>query len=296
MVELERTLSSSHGRLVAVVVVRRSFPSPEALTSSFRFDPSVFVLRPCYILRLDRLSRGCPDAEESRRSLTTGRYTCYPIVERRMTTSASISIGVGFDTARTDIMSRSCARICNRPPWRSPSPSRPRAMPNSARHSSSSKRNMETVHFSHTYRCRGSICRQPGTVPPGLALRENPLRRPAQAKSGLPQRAHFPKRKADAVESHACARFAMVEQPAPTPETPPEFAQLRESPPPWRARSSRPPAWSTSSTIVWPASFPNWRWWCPSVGGLGAAVARRSTPARPRSPPPSCPRSWPSRT
>jgi transposase len=39
---------------------------------------------------------------------------------------------------------------------------------------------------------------------------------------------HFPKRKADAVESLACARFAIVEQPAPTPETPPRFAQLRE--------------------------------------------------------------------
>jgi transposase len=39
---------------------------------------------------------------------------------------------------------------------------------------------------------------------------------------------HFPKRKADAVESLACARFAIVERPAPTPETPKEFARLRE--------------------------------------------------------------------
>jgi transposase len=39
---------------------------------------------------------------------------------------------------------------------------------------------------------------------------------------------HFPKRKADAVDAQACARFAIVEAPAPTPETPPEFAQLRE--------------------------------------------------------------------
>jgi transposase len=39
---------------------------------------------------------------------------------------------------------------------------------------------------------------------------------------------HFPKRKADAVDSLACARFAIVEQPAPTPETPPGFARLRE--------------------------------------------------------------------
>jgi transposase len=39
---------------------------------------------------------------------------------------------------------------------------------------------------------------------------------------------HSPKRKADPVESLACARFALVERPAPTPETPPAFAQLRE--------------------------------------------------------------------
>ncbi len=39
---------------------------------------------------------------------------------------------------------------------------------------------------------------------------------------------HFPKRKADAVESHACARFAMVERPQETQETPAEFLQLRE--------------------------------------------------------------------
>jgi transposase len=39
---------------------------------------------------------------------------------------------------------------------------------------------------------------------------------------------HFPKRKADAVESLACARFAIVEQPAATPATPPRWAQLRE--------------------------------------------------------------------
>jgi transposase len=39
---------------------------------------------------------------------------------------------------------------------------------------------------------------------------------------------HFPKRKADAVEAAACARFAIVEHPDPTPETPPAWAQLRE--------------------------------------------------------------------
>lgn len=39
---------------------------------------------------------------------------------------------------------------------------------------------------------------------------------------------HFPKRKADAVESLACARFAVVERPKETFETPSEFLQLRE--------------------------------------------------------------------
>lgn len=40
--------------------------------------------------------------------------------------------------------------------------------------------------------------------------------------------AHYPKRKADDVESLACARFAVVERPAETPRVPEEFLQLRE--------------------------------------------------------------------
>jgi transposase len=39
---------------------------------------------------------------------------------------------------------------------------------------------------------------------------------------------HFPKRKADAVDSQACARFAIVECPKETPQCPVEFLQLRE--------------------------------------------------------------------
>ena len=39
---------------------------------------------------------------------------------------------------------------------------------------------------------------------------------------------HFPKRKADPVESHACARFAIVEQPSETPVVSREFLELRE--------------------------------------------------------------------
>src|SRR5579872_3944790 len=40
--------------------------------------------------------------------------------------------------------------------------------------------------------------------------------------------AHFPKRKADPVDSLACARFAIVERPAETPATPAEFIPLRD--------------------------------------------------------------------
>ena len=40
---------------------------------------------------------------------------------------------------------------------------------------------------------------------------------------------HFNKRKADPVESLACARFAIVERPAATPHNPPQFQQLRDA-------------------------------------------------------------------
>lgn len=40
--------------------------------------------------------------------------------------------------------------------------------------------------------------------------------------------AHFPKRKADPVDSLACARFAIVERPTATPATPTEFLPLRD--------------------------------------------------------------------
>ena len=39
---------------------------------------------------------------------------------------------------------------------------------------------------------------------------------------------HFPKQKSDPVDSLACARFAVVEQPGPTPSIPLPFSQLRE--------------------------------------------------------------------
>ena len=40
---------------------------------------------------------------------------------------------------------------------------------------------------------------------------------------------HYDKRKADPVESLACARFAVVERPPASPFNPPEFARLRDT-------------------------------------------------------------------
>ena len=48
------------------------------------------------------------------------------------------------------------------------------------------------------------------------------------ARNANYRQAHFPKRKSDATDSHAQARFAVVEQPAATRLTPPEFLVLRE--------------------------------------------------------------------
>lgn len=48
------------------------------------------------------------------------------------------------------------------------------------------------------------------------------------ARNAAYRKAHFPKRKTDASDSFANARYAVVERPAATPGTPPEFLALRE--------------------------------------------------------------------
>ena len=48
------------------------------------------------------------------------------------------------------------------------------------------------------------------------------------ARNAAYRKAHFPKRKSDPSDSHAQARFAVVERPKPTPATPLEFLTLRE--------------------------------------------------------------------
>jgi len=54
------------------------------------------------------------------------------------------------------------------------------------------------------------------------------LHRALEQLAGRHSHVHFPKRKADCVDSHACARFAIVERPKGTLEVPVEFHQLRE--------------------------------------------------------------------
>jgi transposase len=49
------------------------------------------------------------------------------------------------------------------------------------------------------------------------------------ARNKAYRKVHFDKRKADPVESLACARFAIVERPDATPHNPPEFQQLRDA-------------------------------------------------------------------
>jgi transposase len=48
------------------------------------------------------------------------------------------------------------------------------------------------------------------------------------ARNAAYRKVHFPKGKTDPVDSHAQARYAVVERPASTPATPPEFLALRE--------------------------------------------------------------------
>lgn len=49
------------------------------------------------------------------------------------------------------------------------------------------------------------------------------------ARNAAYRKVHYDKRKADPVESLACARFAVVERPQATPFNPPEFSRLRDT-------------------------------------------------------------------
>jgi transposase len=144
-----------------------------------------------------------------------------------MTTSASISIGVGFDTARYG------HHVTFLRPDLQPAA---KAFPfvESAAGYAQLRQALEqiqnkygSVHFHMRIDAAGQYA-----VNLERFLRALPCEKTLSV--GQPKqnrdycRAHFPKRKADPVESLACARFAPVEHPAPTPETPSAFAHLRE--------------------------------------------------------------------
>ena len=144
-----------------------------------------------------------------------------------MTTSTSISIGVGFDTARYG------HHVTFLRPDLQPAA---KAFPfvESAAGYAQLRQALEqiqkkygSVHFNIRIDAAGQYA-----VNLERFLRALPCEKTLSV--GQPKqnrdycRAHFPKRKADPVESLACARFAVVERPAPTPETPSAFAHLRE--------------------------------------------------------------------
>jgi transposase len=89
------------------------------------------------------------------------------------------------------------------------------------------KKKYDDVHFHVRIDAAGQYARNLEQFLRGLDL-------PMTLSIGEPKRnkdyrqAHFPKRKADAIESHAMARFAVVERPDATLEVPQEFYALQE--------------------------------------------------------------------
>ena len=145
-----------------------------------------------------------------------------------MTTAAPVSIGVGFDTARdghhvsflgTDRQPAAQAFTFAESPA------------GYAELRQALERLQEkSEKFTSPYVSMPPVSTRPTwTLPPHAAVAENHLRRPAQAESRLPQRA-FPQTQGRPRGRGGLRPFAIVEQPDPTPETPPVFAQLRDSP------------------------------------------------------------------
>ena len=144
-----------------------------------------------------------------------------------MTPSASISIGVGFDTARYG-HHVSFLRSDLQPAAKA------FTFAESAAGYAQLRQALEqlqekygSVHFHMRIDAAGQYAANLERF-----LRALPCEKTLSVGQPKPNRdsckVHFPKRKADPVEALACARFALVEQPAPTPETPPAFAHLRE--------------------------------------------------------------------
>jgi transposase len=144
-----------------------------------------------------------------------------------MTTSDPISIGVGFDTARYG------HHVSFLRPDLQPA-AKPFHFTESAAGYAQLRQALEqiqkkygSVHFHIRIDAAGQYA-----VNLERFLRDLPCEKTLSVGQPKQNRdycqVHFPKRKADPVESLACARFALVEHPASTPETPAAFAQLRE--------------------------------------------------------------------
>lgn len=144
-----------------------------------------------------------------------------------MTTSIPFPIGVGFDTARYG------HRVSFLRPDRQPA-AKPFTFTESSKGYQELRDAFERLQKTHGSACFHIRIDAAGQYAANLErfLCSLPFEKTisvGQPKQNHDYRAvHFPKRKADAVEALACARFAIVEQPAATPEIPPEFAQLQE--------------------------------------------------------------------
>jgi Transposase len=144
-----------------------------------------------------------------------------------MTPSAPVPIGVGFDTARYG------HRVAFLRPDRQPAAKAftftesPTGYDELRQALGRLQEAYESVHFHIRIDAAGQYAANLEHF-----LRSLPFEKTISV--GEPKRnrdyckVHFPKRKADAVEALACARFAIVELPGPTPETPAAWAQLRE--------------------------------------------------------------------
>ena len=170
-----------------------------------------------------------PRREDPRGSLTTDRVIRWSNLgaQHHMIQSTPILIGVGFDTAR---YGHHVAFL--RPDLQPAAPAF--TFPESAAGYAQLRQALEqlqkkhgSVHFHMRIDTAGQYA-----INLERFLRAWPgektlsVGQPKQNRDSC--KVHFPKRKADPVEALACARFALVEHPAPTPETPPAFAHLRE--------------------------------------------------------------------
>src|SRR5262249_18937451 len=178
-------------------------------------------------MRRDRLSRGCL-VSKIRGGVSQPTWSpASPIVEHPMTDSAPASIGVGFDTARYG------HRVSFLRPDLQPAA---KAFTFAESPAGYAELSQALERLQKKYGCVHFAIRidAAGQYAANLERFLRALPWPKTISVGQPKqnrdycRAHFPKRKADPVESLACARFAIVEHPAPTPETPPAFARLRE--------------------------------------------------------------------